>query len=480
MQHLIDEAPIAVVVVDANAHIIRVNKAACLFFGYSERVLVGTLVSRLTHPDDLPGTVKVVADLWMSNIPVQRYEKRYIHKSGRTVWGEVSVRIVPDAAGSPAFAIAHILDITDRKRAELELKKSETRYRQLHESMMDAFVSVTMDGCIQDFNTAYQKMLGYDRDELLSRTYVDLTPAKWHAREAAIVRSQIMPRGYSDIYEKEYRRKDKSVFPVEMRTFLLRDDAGRPKGMWAIVRDLTARKSMEENLRRANADLEEKVRDRTIGLRKLAGELTQAEHKERRRIAYVLHEDIQQRLVALQYQVESLISGDGKDAVPDIARRMLGELKHIVQLTRSLSSDLCPPVLYELGLKSALGWLANDMHKKFGLQVHVCCLVPRSVFSDDQRSFAFDAIRELLLNVVKHAGVKRASVQVKPGSQGHVVITVKDKGTGCQAMKNHSAQGSLGLFSIQERVGAFGGSFKVTSSPGKGTVCSFTLPVARD
>jgi PAS domain S-box-containing protein len=139
--------------------------------------------------------------------------------------------------------------LLQRQRTEAALRKSEIKYRRLHESMADAFVSVDMTGRIQEFNASYQAMLGYSADELHQLTYVDLTPEKWHAFEAEIVRDQILRHSFSGVYEKEYRRKDGTVFPVEMRTFLIRDDAGAPEAMWAIVRDITERKLAEAELR---------------------------------------------------------------------------------------------------------------------------------------------------------------------------------------------------------------------------------------
>jgi two-component system, cell cycle sensor histidine kinase and response regulator CckA len=138
----------------------------------------------------------------------------------------------------------------ERKQAEKSLRESEARYRHLYESLMDGFAHVDMQGNIVDCNQTYQSMIGYERDELRSLTYMQLTPEKWHALEAKIVAEQILPHGYSEVYEKEYRRKNGEVFPVELRTSLLRDDEGIPVGMWAIVRDITERKRTEEALRK--------------------------------------------------------------------------------------------------------------------------------------------------------------------------------------------------------------------------------------
>jgi len=125
------------------------------------------------------------------------------------------------------------------------------KYRTLHESMRDGFVYVGMDGLIRDYNESYRSMLGYEHEELARLTYVDLTPDKWHAMEQRIVEEQILPRGYSDVYEKEYRKKDGTVFPVELRTFVIKNERGENEGMWAIVRDISERKSLEAQLMQA-------------------------------------------------------------------------------------------------------------------------------------------------------------------------------------------------------------------------------------
>ena len=145
-------------------------------------------------------------------------------------------------------------DIAARKRAEEALAVSEARYRGLFDTMMDGLVVVDMTGTLREFNETYRKMLGYPAEELRTKTYAELTPERWHAEEARVVAEQILPRGYSEVYEKEYRRKDGTVFPVELRTFLLREQ-GRPSAMWAIVRDITERKRSEL----ANRTLHEQV-----------------------------------------------------------------------------------------------------------------------------------------------------------------------------------------------------------------------------
>lgn len=198
---------------------------------------------------------------------------------GRTY--QVHVEALVDASHAVRGCVGFAQDITERKRDEAALRASEAKYRRLHQSMMDAFVSVDMTGRIREFNEAYRRMLGYEPEELRARTYIDLTPEHWHAAQARIIQEQVLQRGYSDTYEKEYRRKDGTIFPIELRTYLITGDDGRPAAMWAILRDISGRKRAEQDLRQANEQLEQRVRERTAELTRANALLTQ-EIEERR------------------------------------------------------------------------------------------------------------------------------------------------------------------------------------------------------
>ena len=139
-------------------------------------------------------------------------------------------------------------NIQQRKRAEDALHESDVRYRNLHESIRDAIASVDMDGKITEINQSFREMVGYSEEELLGMNFRGLTPEKWHAAEDRIISEEVIRLGFSGIYEKEYQRKDGTVFPVELRVFLIRSADGQPAGMWAIVRDITERKRAEQDI----------------------------------------------------------------------------------------------------------------------------------------------------------------------------------------------------------------------------------------
>ncbi len=154
-----------------------------------------------------------------------------------------------DGRASGAAGVA--VEMTEPKKNTEALQASESRCRSVFETSRDGIVIVDLNGRILDANPAYQKMLGYTLDELQGMTYQQLTPAIWRDMEAAIVREHTLLRGESPEYEKEYIRKDGTVFPINLRIWTITDEKGRITGMSAFVRDITERRRTEAALRQS-------------------------------------------------------------------------------------------------------------------------------------------------------------------------------------------------------------------------------------
>jgi len=257
---------------DPNGDFSLINHAGLREFDLNAResVDVAELAAELDvfRSDGSPRPVDETPPLRALKGEVIRDEEEIIRtpKTGDLRYRQVSSSPVCDAGGAIIGSVSVVRDITARKRAEAALRQSEGKYRKLHESMRDAFVIVDMDGRILEYNPAYQEMLGYSDDELRRLTYVDITPGKWHSFEARLVAERILPLGFSGLYQKEYRRKDGSFFPVELSAFLIRDDDGNPFSIWAIVRDITVQKQAELTMREWNQTLERRVAERTMDL----------------------------------------------------------------------------------------------------------------------------------------------------------------------------------------------------------------------
>jgi PAS domain S-box-containing protein len=252
--------------VDLNGKIELFNQSYQAMLGYEPEEL-----RNLTYMDLTPErwhafeTAITESQIWTRGYS-EIYEKEYIRKDGTVFPVELRSALMRDNTGKPFKMWAIVRDISERKKAQETLRISEERYRSLYDGMTDAYVAVKMDGTILHFNQAYQKMVGYDVDELHNLTYYDLTPEKWHAYEAEITENQVIRRGYSDIYEKEYIRKDGTIFPVELRVALIRGESGKPAGMWALIRDISVRKIIEQTLRDSEARYRELLENSMQGV----------------------------------------------------------------------------------------------------------------------------------------------------------------------------------------------------------------------
>lgn len=166
-------------------------------------------------------------------------------------------------------SIHHILDQKRIREGHRQIEKtsdhSEIRYRKLYESLRDGCALVNMNGIIKECNETFQEMLGYDIEELKQLSNTDITPGKWHDYEIRIIKEQVLIRGFSEVYEKEYSRKDGKIFPVEIRTLLLKNELGENEGMWTIVRDITDRKRTEDRLIESEANFRELFEYSPIG-----------------------------------------------------------------------------------------------------------------------------------------------------------------------------------------------------------------------
>jgi CheY-like chemotaxis protein len=247
---------------------------------------------------------------------------------------------------------------------------------------------------------------------------------------------------------------------------------------------------MTEQLKRWNDELERRVEERTAELeqsqhrlRSMAMELNLAEQRERKRIASELHDYLAQLLVLGRLKL-----GQAKQLVlQQQSRELLVQvedvLKESLAYTRNLVHDLSPPVLFEFGLIAALRWLGERM-QQHDLTVAVDTALERLHLPEDLAVVLFQSVRELLMNVVKHAGTGRAEVRLESvGPALHLIVRDEGPGFDCgvrAATPASSGSNGFGLFSIRERMRAVGGTLQIESSPGHGTTVTLTIPLAPD
>lgn len=369
-----------------------------------------------------------------------------------------------------------------RKQLESEsaLRESKVRYRRLHETMRDAFVQIDMSGRIVDFNHAFHQMLGYAGEKLLGMKEAQLTPVKWRAADAEIVDGQVVPQGRSKVYEKEYIRANGSVFPVELRTFLIDDDSQAPIGMWSIVRDITLRKKTELERERAMVALKQS-------------------NEDLKQFAYVASHDLQEplRMVASYTQLLAENYGNQLDEkahkfihyAVDGASRMQALIRDLLAFSRV---ETHAEVFQKVDAHSVLGVAVANLKAvidETGALVTNGDL-PQVRADPTQLTQLF---QNLISNSIKFRNQSSAPrVHVSAQRQnGSWCFSIQDNGIGIESkykekvfivfQRLHTRQEypgtGIGLALCKRIIDRHRGEIWFNSLPGRGTTFHFTLPI---
>jgi signal transduction histidine kinase len=276
-------------------------------------------------------------------------------------------------------------------------------------------------------------------------------------------------------FDREYRiirLSDNQVRWVHGLGRLEFDEEGRPIRMIGTIQDITERKQSEQRVLADRAQL-----------KSLASQLSRIEERERHRLATALHDQIGQSLVFSKLKLDELrISGPSGD-FSDALKEVCSSIEQVIQETRTLTFDLSSPILYELGFEAAVAeWLADEIEAKHGIETEFCDDGQEKPLDDDIRALLFRNVRELLINVVKHAQARKVKVDVRRTGMD-VSVRVEDDGIGfdpaeVKAMAAKSDR--FGLFSIRERLEQLGGLIEIDSGPDRGSRILMKAPLKCD
>ena len=257
---------------------------------------------------------------------------------------------------------------------------------------------------------------------------------------------------------------------------------GRMNGVVVTLTDITKLRSrVDQELAASEAvghSLERRVYERTEQLRSVMVDLALLEERERRTIATELHDGLGQLLAIANMKLAGLSDhrdNAAYDATLNYVRELVAQAE---RAARSIIFQISPPVLSELGFVPALEWLGEEMHRLYDLVVKVHHEGRPLPLDQTVRSVLFRCVRELLINVAKHAQVHAADVEIHH-SGDQLSISVTDAGVGFKwsALDTNAARNTFGLVSVRERIGSMGGKVEIDSAPGDGTVAIVTVPL---
>ena len=373
----------------------------------------------------------------------------------------------------------------ERRQAREALQRSNDLLRTVFEAAPVAIIGLDLDGYVHSvWNPAAEKMLGWSAREVMGKQLP--TAATDRQEEFKGFHEQICSGGTLDGVEVCRQRRDGTPVDCSIYASPLRDDQGRINGNLIVLVDITERKRAEKEIRKLNETLEQRVAERTAELanrtqqlQKLALELSGAEDRERRHIASVLHDDFQQQLAYIKMELDQVRKTIDTNALHTID--LLSEATaECIEKSRNLSYELNPPALHRSGLLAALDVLAREMKKRHDLLVTFRKQKAAEPASLSLSSVLYRSARELLYNVVKHAGVKSALMDIRQ-KNGVIFLKVEDCGNGFDFDAVRAGQDSgagFGLYNIEDRITFLGGTMNITTRPGKGCCVVLTVPKA--
>jgi PAS domain S-box-containing protein len=363
-----------------------------------------------------------------------------------------------------------VREITDLRERLWKLERGrlpgdgQRGFRAVFDSLLDAVLIVDGEsGRILDANPATTRILGFDHMNLVSQHFSLLFAAD-DAQQPEQLWEHV--RVYGTVLEsQDFRRSDGSVLPMNLAAAIIPWRNG--KAVVVTLRDITERREVEKHL-------EEYQRK----LRLLAAELAETEERERRRYARELHDRIGQNLAIAKIRtnlVRDLLPAGHEADMED----MTSLLDDMIRDVRSLTFELSPPVLDELGLGPAIEWLVEHFNRHHGLNT-TCRVDLSTVLPPELASLLFQATRELLMNVLKHAHASEAFVEVIETPAHELEAAVLDNGQGIDPARlqpNETAMHGFGLFSIRERLRRVNGVLELKVRASGGTEARIRVPL---
>jgi len=456
---VVEASPAAMVMVDAKGKIVLVNSRTEKLFGYGRRELVGQTVELLL-PDAFRESHGTLRDKFLQDGVARRIgtgmDLHGRRKDGSQFPVEIGLDTIETEEGS--CVLASIVDVSERKLAEEKLRESEKRFRATFFQAAVGIAQTSTDGRLLLLNDRFCEILGYSRDELRGKTFVDITHPDDREASVTAVRKLLADEISSWSTGKRYIRKDGDTVWGRLSVSLVRDSQNEPQYFIAVVEDITAKVQAEHALQQSQQEL-----------KALAGRLINAEEEERKRISRELHDDLSQKLALLALKTGGLLAEPAvsSEKMNQKLRNLQGQVQQLAQDVRQISHRLHPSILDDLGLVAALNELCEEFSAREGIDVAFESESVPNALPIDVASCLYRVTQEALHNVLKHAKASQARLKLSASTDG-IHLCICDNGVGFDS-ETGLARPGLGIVSMKERINLVQGEFSIDSRPGQGT-----------
>jgi PAS domain S-box-containing protein len=337
----------------------------------------------------------------------------------------------------------------------------------------EAILSLSLDGTILSWSAGARNVYGYEAEAAVGHTLSLIFEGEQLERARELI-AELKGAPGMNCYETTGHHLDGHPIQIRHRLSSILDGSGKQIAVLSVSHDLSEQRRVESDLNQAELRV---GRDRQR-LRALASELVLAEEHERSQLAQDLHDHLSQLLSLAKIKLESLLPRARDPALSESLQGVTGLIDQMLRSVRTMTFELNPSVLHDLGLAAAVDWLAKNMAERYDLDVQLDIQDVPLPLSKRLRVILFRSIRELLINVSKHAQASHAVLSIHLAGPC-AVVTVQDDGIGfdpaCLEACRHDG---FGLFSIRERLDHLGGSMLLESTPGEGARITLTAELS--
>ncbi len=492
--------------INLRGKVVYANQRCERVMGYTREEICGPAFDFMTliAPESVE-KVKESFSKHLSGQEVEPYEYTILSKKGDRMHAIITSRLIPYGGDQAILGI--VTDITERKRAEVALKtthaemekrviertaalaraneqlraeleqrrqaeaecsQSEKRFRELSDLLPSIVFEIDRRGKLIYVNRAGFERFGYSEADFNRGPVANVLIAEKDLKRLQKNMARLHHKQKLGPGEYVAKAADGSEFPVMIHSNVILDHKGRSVGIRGVMIDLSdykeAQQALAQTMRR---------------LQSLASELSLAEERIRRQTAVEIHDHIAQNLALAKLQLGKIRRLDLPSALVTALEEIQALCDESMEGIRLLISELSSPVLYELGLIPALKALASQLGKRHGLKIGFHAEQENTALNEDAEILIFQCVRELLINVSRHAHTDSAEIRTI-ARDSFLETVVEDRGVGTEFSSigpQMEAGGGFGLFSIRERLESIGGRFRFESSPGRGTKVTLIVPI---
>jgi PAS domain S-box-containing protein len=443
--------------------ILQVNNAYAKMYGYDSPQQLHDEVSDVkqlyVHKSDREKVLKSLRETGR----MEETEIEVVRRDGSKFYVLFTANEVRDADGNFMYNQATSIDLTDRIKTEEKARNASLYSRSLIEASLDPIITINSDGKITDVNKSAEEITGVLRSDLIGSDFSGYFADRLHARKGY---KKVFSKGYVTNYPLSILHKNGHRIDVLFNATLFRNISGEIQGILAVARDITELIRMEKELRNSKKLLEN-----------LNQHLLEVRENERSEIALNLHDDLGQRLTAINLDVAWLKGRVGVQT--PVVLKKFNEINKSIDETidgiKEISAFLRPAILYDLGIVTAFEWQLRRTEKISRIKSSFSYSLSDTKIDDRISLILYRVLQESLTNVVRHSEASRVEIDLREGNN-NIILRIVDNGKGIEDDKINSLT-SMGLIGIKERVASVNGKAVIKGKKNKGTSILVRIPI---